>query len=58
MADSAALLVDDILSHQPMRQWVLSVPFSLRFLFARNPKVMGRQPIQCTISLGQSAHQR
>ena len=25
MADSAALLVDDILPHQPMRQWVLSV---------------------------------
>jgi len=40
MADSAALLVDDILPHQPMRQWVLSVPFPLRFLFASNPKVM------------------
>ena len=25
-----------------MRQWVLSVPFPLRFLFARNPKVMGK----------------
>lgn len=33
MADSAALLVDDILPHQPIRQWVLSVPFPLRFLF-------------------------
>jgi hypothetical protein len=42
MADSAALLVDDILPHQPMRQWVLSVPFPLRFLFASNPKVMTR----------------
>jgi hypothetical protein len=40
MADSAALLVDDILPHQPIRQWVLSVPFPLRFLFASNPKVM------------------
>jgi len=40
MADSAALLVDDILPHQPMRQWVLSVPFPLRFLFASNPKAM------------------
>ncbi len=29
MADSAALLVDDILPHQPMRQWVLSLPFPL-----------------------------
>ena len=42
MADSAALLVDDVLPHQPMRQWVLSVPFPLRFLFASNPKVMSR----------------
>jgi ribosomal protein S27E len=40
MADSAAMLVDEILPHQPVRQWVLSVPFPLRFLFARNPKVM------------------
>lgn len=40
MADSAALLVDDILPHQPMRQWVLSLPFPLRFLFASNPKAM------------------
>jgi len=42
MADSATLLVDEILPHQPMRQWVLSVPFPLRFLFASNPKVMSR----------------
>jgi len=42
MADSAALLVDDILPSQPMRQWVLSFPFPLRFLFASNPKVMTR----------------
>ena len=40
MADSAALLVDDILPYQPMRQWVLSIPFPLRFLFASNPKAM------------------
>jgi hypothetical protein len=40
MADSAALLVDEILPYQPMRQWVLSVPFPLRFLFASDPKVM------------------
>ena len=42
MADSAALLVDEILPHQPMRQWVLSVPFPLRLLFARQPAVMGK----------------
>ena len=40
MADSAALLVDDILPHKPMRQWVLSFPYPLRFLFASNPKAM------------------
>jgi hypothetical protein len=40
MADSAALLVDEILPYQPMRQWVLSFPFPLRFLFASNPRVM------------------
>ncbi len=42
MANSAALLVDEILPFQPMRQWVLSVPFPLRFLFASKPKVMTR----------------
>jgi ribosomal protein S27E len=36
MADSAAHLVDEILPDKPIRQWVLSVPFALRFLFARN----------------------
>ena len=41
MVDSAALLVDEILPHQPMRQWVLTVPFPLRFLFASQPAVMG-----------------
>src|SRR5690554_7536469 len=34
MAESAALLVDEVLPEQPMRQWVLSFPFQLRFLFA------------------------
>jgi hypothetical protein len=42
MADSAALLVDEVLPHQSMRQWVLSVPFPLCFLFASQPFVMGK----------------
>ncbi len=42
MVESAALLVDEVLPHQPMRQWVLSVPFPLRFLFASQPKIMGK----------------
>jgi len=40
--ETAALLVDEVLPHQPMRQWVLSVPFPLRFLSASNPAVMIR----------------
>ncbi len=42
MADRAALLVDEVLPNNPMRQWVLSVPFPLRFLFASQPAVMGK----------------
>src|SRR5206468_4536037 len=41
MIESSALLVDRVLPHEPMRQWVLSVPFPLRFLFASHPNVMG-----------------
>ena len=32
MAESAALLIDEIFPRLPIRQWVLSVPFALRFL--------------------------
>ena len=42
MAESAALLGDEVLPHESMRQWVLSVPFPLRFLSASQPKVMGK----------------
>jgi hypothetical protein len=42
MGESAALLVDEVFPEQPVRQWVLSVPFPLRFLFASHPEVMGR----------------
>jgi len=40
MVDTAALLVDDILPRRGVRQWVLSVPFPLHFLFARDPLAM------------------
>lgn len=36
------LLVDNVLPEQPMRQWVLSFPFQLRFLFASRPALMGQ----------------
>lgn len=42
MAESAALLVDEVLPETPMRQWVLSFPFPLCFLFASRPEIMGR----------------
>ncbi len=42
MAESAALLVDDVFPREPIRQWVLSFPFQLRFLFASYPELMGK----------------
>jgi hypothetical protein len=42
MAETAAQAVDEILPRQPLRQWVLSVPYLLRFLFPSRPDVMGR----------------
>ena len=40
MAESAAYLVDKVFPHKPLRQWVLSFPFPLRFLFAKDPQLM------------------
>ena len=40
MVDSAALLVDEVLPQKPIRQWVLTVPFPLRFLFAAYPELV------------------
>lgn len=37
-----ALPADAVLPRKPMRQWVLSVPFALRYLFATDPAVMGQ----------------
>ena len=42
MADSAVHLVDEVLPEKPIRQWVLSVPFQLRYLFATQPQVMSK----------------
>ena len=42
MTESAALLVDEVLPHEPMRQWVLSFPYQLRFLFASHPELMNK----------------
>ena len=40
MVEGAALLVDEILPDDPVRQWVISFPFQLRILFARHPEWM------------------
>ena len=42
MAESAALLVDEVFPEQPVRQWVLSFPYPLRFLFESRPAIMGQ----------------
>ncbi len=42
MVECAALLVDEVFPEQPVRQWVLSFPYPLRFLFASRPAIMGK----------------
>ena len=42
MVESAALLVDEVFPARPIRQWVLTVPFPLRLLFAAYPALMGK----------------
>jgi hypothetical protein len=42
MAETAALLADEVLPERPLRQWVLSLPHALRFLLARNPDALSR----------------
>jgi len=39
MTTSSAHLVDTVLPHEPMRQWVLSVPYPLRLVLASQPRV-------------------
>ena len=37
---TAALLADEVLPRKPLRQWVMSLPFALRFLLATDPEVL------------------
>ena len=39
MADTAAHLVDEVLPDVPIRQWVISFPFRIRYLLAYDPKL-------------------
>lgn len=40
MAETAAYLVDEVFPKVPVRQWVLSFPFPIRYLLASNPKIL------------------
>jgi hypothetical protein len=40
MAETAELLVDKVLPQQPVRQWVPSLPFALRYLLATRPEII------------------
>lgn len=40
MVETAALLVDEVLPERPMRQWVLSLSFALRFPLAQDPDAL------------------
>ena len=40
MAQTAAQLVDHVIPHVPVRQWMLSLPFPLRLLLAAQPKLV------------------
>ena len=42
MAETAAHLVDRVLPHVPMRQWVLSVPHGLRYRMAYDADLLSR----------------
>src|SRR5207244_68488 len=42
MHDTAARLVDRVLPHVPVRQWVLSLPRWARWQLARNPRLATR----------------
>lgn len=41
MAQTAAHLVDNVLPEVPVRQWVISFPWRVRFLLARNARLCG-----------------
>lgn len=54
MAETAALLVDEVFPDVPLRQWVISFPFPLRYLFAAHPagqekQQTGRAGVRCQL---------
>jgi hypothetical protein len=42
MCDTAAHLVDNVIPEVPVRQWVITFPYNLRYLFAYNKKALSK----------------
>lgn len=42
MIETSAHLIDHVIPPEPTRQWVLSFPWPLRFLYASRPDVLSR----------------
>lgn len=40
MSQTAGYLVDQVIPHAPVRQWVLSLPIPLRLLLAAQPELV------------------
>ena len=49
MVEAAALLADEVFPGVPFRQWVISFPFPLRYLFAAHPRRWARCLASCTL---------
>jgi hypothetical protein len=58
MSDTAAHLVDRVLSDVPMRQWVLSVPYPLRLGLAYDATLLRDVLGICTRALMRSSQRR
>jgi hypothetical protein len=56
MAEQAAHLVDHVLPHVPVRQWVLTLPYRLRYLLAYNHALCRarRSPSACPRRCGET----
>lgn len=42
MAETVVLLANEVFPDVPLRQWVISFPFPLHFLFAAHPQAIGK----------------
>jgi len=49
MADTAKHLVEDVIPSVPVRQWVLSMPYTYRFLLARRPEFRNQKVWAITV---------